>query len=346
MMNGTRPSAPQRFMLDAGARLLASDSGVMVRAQGRMAMLRGKGMEEFLGSLFEDMDDGVLEVDPVQIDPGALPGLLSLLQQLVDVGLLIPETDTNLGDLEEFEGDAWLRAERQVSQAEVRRRLAESRLQVVGENALAELVVRTCRESGLRAEPTAAADADLANFTVVVGRHQDDPVLTEFNERVNEEESSVPWLPVAGFDGEYAFVGPSIVPGQSACYRCFLLRRASVFPATQMVDELSWARPLPLPIDGSARRRAAAVVVAGLTAEKVAEYTTLAEFGPQSAPSGVTTMSYNERGLTVGLHRVLRVPRCPVCSPARDRGIPQVWYSRPVKAETEDAAQKSPIGAR
>jgi bacteriocin biosynthesis cyclodehydratase domain-containing protein len=133
-------------------------------------------------------------------------------------------------------------------------------------------------------------------------------------------EAGVPWLPVFAFNGRYTEIGPLIVPPDSGCFECFLLRRQSnVSYSAEVFDSVEKAGTKGAldyaPLDYASAATAAFIAHQWLAVR-------------QPEMPGI---SYLERAGSWEreIHHLLRVPRCPVCSMASERGIPAAWWSAP-----------------
>ncbi|MCO1574613.1 TOMM precursor leader peptide-binding protein [Crossiella sp. SN42] len=330
-MTTTRgPVAPARrtWLVDGQARVLAAGEEVLIRRGGVVTRCAGAGVRAFLAAFLAGARDGAVTLDLAEVAAERRPGIEALLARLTEAGLLV--------ELVEDEQAApvpvglWRRAGGTVARAEIARRLRERAVTVLGAGRLAELLREQCRDSGLRV--TATVGEDPGGIAVVVGAQEEDPLLAEWNERALAEPRGRPWLAVLPYDGQHATVGPWIVPGESACYHCFRLRRASVFPDESIADRLAEAVLLGPAPDHSTRHPGLNLVQAGLVVDRLAERAGLESQAWQSVPGGLTTVTAGPEGVAVAHHRVLRVPRCPRCSPARGVGYPQVWFGRSVEA--------------
>jgi len=137
--------------------------------------------------------------------------------------------------------------------------------------------------------------------------------LPAFNRRALGRE--LRWLLVRPFDGRLAAVGPLVVPGQTACYECLLLRRGA---NCGYGEELAALESAPL----AARADAAFAAMAAALAAHVA----LRWLGGRDpALPGLLLALEARPALRLGEHAVLRVPRCPACS-AVDRAAPLPWH--------------------
>ena len=133
--------------------------------------------------------------------------------------------------------------------------------------------------------------------------------------RVNRAclQAEIPWTPcaVSGFEG---LLGPTVQPGESACYVCAQLRGAACDPSPE--DALSREAFLDeRRRDDSPTREslAAAAGAIGNLAALEAIHTLAAAIVP---PAKEQLVAIDLLTLTSSRHRVLRVPTCPACGPA------------------------------
>jgi len=189
-------------------------------------------------------------------------------------------------------------------------RLESARVLVEGDRQLAVAVERLLRRCGVARSRTPGDATFVATAVELAG----DPRLDGRNEAALAEGAV--WLPVGAFDGRAATVGPLIVPRESACYRCSVLRRdASAACAT----ELRSLRPVPLSATGAPLLSA---LVAAIAAERILRWIGLEDPG---LPGSVVTVEITP-ALSVTNEVVLRVPRCPACSGLDETGQPVPWH--------------------
>ncbi len=133
--------------------------------------------------------------------------------------------------------------------------------------------------------------------------------------------AGMPWTSVALLDGDSIHVGPTIRPGVTACYKCFELRLKSnlarldsneAFEAYlhQNQERIDFGFLPPV-----------AEIVAGLAAIE-----TVRTLSPDTvARTSGKLMMFNISDLTTTFHPILKLPRCPACSPARNQPSQRVW---------------------
>jgi bacteriocin biosynthesis cyclodehydratase domain-containing protein len=125
------------------------------------------------------------------------------------------------------------------------------------------------------------------------------------------------WLLVRPYDGRFASVGPLIVPGQSCCYECTLLRRgANAGYADEFVD----IEGAPVAARADAGFQA---LVAGVAAHVVVRWVAGRD---KTLPGSLFTLEA-QPALKLEEHHVLRVPRCEACSGVA-RAAPRLpWHA-------------------
>lgn len=178
------------------------------------------------------------------------------------------------------------------------------------------------------------SDSRDADFTVLLATSIFEPRLADHNRTVLDAEHPAPWLPATTFDGKTAWIGPLLIPGSSACYTCFLLRRTGNFGEPATHAELLDLRGLPTSIQ-AVSAHPISMVQAGMMAAVVAEWLALRDYAPMAMPGGTHRLITDSQGINIQRSRVLRVQRCPDCSPVHESGSPQVWFHR---ADTDHEA--------
>jgi bacteriocin biosynthesis cyclodehydratase domain-containing protein len=126
-----------------------------------------------------------------------------------------------------------------------------------------------------------------------------------------------PWLTVALL-GRVVQIGPLVHPGSTACLACLRLqlqRNASFLYAAGLMDRLSAER------DRAAQLGPVTEFVAGLVVSEIAR----AHAAGQPPLSVGQILTIDTSTLAIDRFKVLKVPRCPVCGPARDRPMMRIW---------------------
>ena len=162
-------------------------------------------------------------------------------------------------------------------------------------------------------------DVDFA-LAVVSGPALFSPTVQEFNKAALDAD--VAWTNVAIVGGETIHLGPAVLPGQTACYKCFELRFKSKLESLDAYgafeDYINAINPptkdfgcLPPVIEMAANMAALEVV-------RLAD--------PDGTPtSGGQLITFDTRSFESAAHPVLKIPRCPACGSANERPSPRVW---------------------
>jgi len=111
-------------------------------------------------------------------------------------------------------------------------------------------------------------------------------------------------------------LGPLFLPGETACHVCYLLRRAANLGFGEL-EHLLDGHPSCAPA-GPALESLVAATAASLAVRWIGA------LDPRLP--GVLLAVEPDGGLRVTRHLVLRVPRCPACSPTRRLAPPAPWF--------------------
>ncbi|MFV0308734.1 MAG: TOMM precursor leader peptide-binding protein [Desertimonas sp.] len=309
------------------------DPALLVRRGDRVTRLRGEGVIDFVLALLQMSENGTVPLGTLGSVPAPQAAAIrTMLDELTKADLVLdPEVGDAVRTATPTARALWNRCGRAVSASTIDDRLSAANVLVLGRDPLAARLAATLSRSAIAV--TRAADLDTIEpsdrptdgwtAAVVVGRGEDDPLFDRWNKQALE--TGTPWWAVLPHDGLRATVGPFVIPGASACWRCFVLRRAANFPDRTLVDDLAGASgssPDTLP----AATPGVEQVQTGILVEQALDRFGLAELSGAATPGAVNLVEVDGSGVHVTGHRVLRVPRCPVCSPAAGRGLPQVWY--------------------
>lgn len=270
------------------------------------------------------------------------PAVHALIGKLIESGFLVPSGTAKAGPtgLEPaFDIFVW---DQGSDPAEVAKQLADAEPVVVGVNAIARQLARLLREVGcpkvrivddpllrnlrffdgdaLHAPswddapiPMPMADwrtaASLPEPTCVVG-------CVEFGEiRALDVWNSqciaadLPFLPVAVRGDSAGTVGPLVVPGETACWHCVMAREEAPRMDAPAIERSATAKLRQQFTQG--QHPAFVSLLADIAA---AELTRFIGGVPRPRAGFVFDVTFPE--IEVRRHRVLRVPRCPVCSAA------------------------------
>ncbi len=327
------PEATIAVALAPGVTVDVTDDVVLIRQGDHVTRLSGSWLPPFSEALITMLSDGrsTLAVDS-DVDDTRKLALAAVLQQLCDAGLV--QRDDLASDLREVAPAAlgmWLRVLRNLPLRTIDDRLKQGRPSVLGRGALPDRIRLAMADAGLRVtaiegvEEVPASDDPIRDVVVVVGDSDRDPLLNQWNAEALRTGRT--WMPVVPFDGRRALVGPWTLPAESACFTCYRLRRNASFPDRAVIDDLMRARPVYHGGDRAAIWPGLTQMQIGLVVERVTEWLGLTDTNAGLAtPGGLHTLEMSPTGLHLESHRVFRVPRCPDCSSARDRGYPMIWF--------------------
>jgi bacteriocin biosynthesis cyclodehydratase domain-containing protein len=308
---------PPRPALAGWYRVARDADRILFEHGGSVVTLEGRAASSLVPALVPLLD-GSRTVEEIIEALGAkvAPATTQALELLAQNGLLLdgvqpaPLSSAN-GETATFVAESG----RQTTPAAALARLASSDVAVAGGAAIGEVVARQLEDAGLARVPLLPLErGDAGNdLLVVVPEPQEVGGLVDLNEQ--RLALSRPWLQVLPHDGRVFTVGPLFVPGASACYRCYRLRRGacSGFEADfELIEQEPSRAASPPPL---------AVVAAGLAATISLRWLGA---GDATLPGRFYTF---ETGVILGLgyHQLLRVPRCPTCGSGHGP-MPSPWF--------------------
>ncbi len=130
-------------------------------------------------------------------------------------------------------------------------------------------------------------------------------------------------LSTAGFlNSTTLVVGPTVVPGETACWTCHELRVKGVqnhYPEFEAFQQFLQSHPEVDPV--GSRLPALAQALAGLAAFETIRI--LTNVMPPVTYGAMVTL--NCMDMAVEMHDVLKLPRCPVCGPVRHDPQRRIW---------------------
>ena len=317
-MSGTLPLQPA---LKPWYRVLQREDKVLLQYGETLVSFEGRAATRLLPALLPLLDgtralDEIVEI----IGPAVRQAVEQALGLLQEHGLLTepaPEAVTE----SETRSAEFLAATDPLGRttAELVSTIRGARVAVAGAGPLAAEVASSLRRSGvggLERMSLSMESAELGGFQLglAVPSGEELPTLSQWNEAALV--AGVPWLQVLPFDGLFGAVGPLYVPGETACYECFRIRRASnVDYGREFLALQDVAAPLPAAASVEA-------IVAGLAATFALRWLAHRD---QFLPG---TWYALELGLrpALGVHVLYRVPRCPTCSELGKAAQPLPWH--------------------
>jgi bacteriocin biosynthesis cyclodehydratase domain-containing protein len=117
-------------------------------------------------------------------------------------------------------------------------------------------------------------------------------------------------------------VGPLVVPGESCCYECLTLRLAGHL---EYGDDLARIEAVPIAAAAGAPFE---TIGAGVAAQLALSWLG----GRDARLPGLLHVLEARPMLSLAAHAVLRVPRCPACSPAERVAPPLPWHEAGAEA--------------
>jgi bacteriocin biosynthesis cyclodehydratase domain-containing protein len=311
---------PERPLLKPWYRLACEDGKVMLDYAQSAVVFDGAAAARLLPALLPLLDGEHAVSDIVEVlGDAAAPAIDQALALLAEHGLLcgplpaasaFPERDETLRLL--------LATDRSgLDAVAVRHSLERAEVAIAGGAPLGEDVARLLRCSGveqiehvsLGASPCAAR-----SLTVVAPAPAELGDLAAWNGACLA--AGTVWLALLPCDGRVAPIGPLFVPGETACYDCFRIRRASTSGYAGefwSLDAAPAAYPDCVPI-----RRA----VAGLAGWLALRWLV----GRTASLPGVVHVLELGPPVTVAVHHVWRVPRCASCSDSAETAPPSPWF--------------------
>jgi len=202
--------------------------------------------------------------------------------------------------------------------ADIAKNIETARVLVYGTSGVAREILRALNGSGVELAASLGsigAVEERGDLIIAAPSNAELPALRELNRWALGCGQT--WLQVLPYEGRFGAVGPLYVPWETACYECYLLRRASTVDYPQesvLLDDAKTQFDPAAAIDVTLAGIAVLNALRWLTVKDTMLAGSMFAFDPCSL----------ERALTV--HHVLRVPRCPACAIASQLAPPLPWY--------------------
>ena len=309
-----RSDVPERPLLAPWYRLVGDGERLLLEHAQRVVVLEGAAVRMLLPVLLPLLD-GTRTVDELVLRVG-LPA-----REAIDLALETLATHDLLREGPDAPPPVRRAAHAVASAYGLAPALAAERLGaavvgVVGASPAALEVARVVHAEGAGEVRRLGWRTGGAVDLVVVAPAEDElDALTAWNRRALA--TGTRWLPVLPYDGRFAAVGPLVVPHETACYECLLLRRAANL---EYGDDLAEIEATPLSADGGA---AFELLLAATAAHLVVRWVV----GRDTTVAGVLYALETAPAPAITEHTVLRVPRCPACSPAGRLAPPLPWHA-------------------
>jgi bacteriocin biosynthesis cyclodehydratase domain-containing protein len=301
---------PQHPLLAPWCRLVEDGDRLLLEHARSVVVLEGGAVRTLLPELLPLLDGSRTRAEIGDaLGPAARPAVEQALELLAANGLLVD------GGAEAGRDALAVAAAYRLGPGDAGRRLREARVAVVGESRIGRTVARLLRRCGIgsveRLGWDAAAPLDLA---VVAPASSEAGRLESWNAAALD--SGTRWLGIRPFDGAVATVGPLVVPGESPCHACLLLRLGGHL---EYGSDFALIERTPVAVEAGAELDA---IAAGVAAHLVLGWVG----GHDTRLPGLVHVLESGPPLALSAHPILRVPRCPACSPAERRAPRAPWH--------------------
>jgi len=312
-------AVPIRPLLAPWYRIVGDGDRLLLEHARSVVVLEGVAVRTLLPQVLPLLD-GTRTVSELAERLGAVAreALDAALELLADHGLLVEGLDVSAMDRPAIHAAA---ASFGLSPSAASTRLAGTSVGVVGSAPAGSAVARLLHAGGVpdvrRLSWRGGRAVDLA---VVAPGCDELDALPAWNRRALDE--GIRWLEIRPFDGLISTVGPLIVPGESCCYECVLLRFSANSEYGGDLAELESAPSAAVPDAGLD------ALTAGLAAHLALRWVV----GRDTTLPGLLHVIEVRPSLVLTLHEVLRVPRCGSCSTS-ERIAPRLpWHEAVVEA--------------
>lgn len=303
-------TVPERPLLVPWCRLVEDGDRLLLERARSVVVLEGGAVRTLLPELLPLLDGSRTRAELGEaLGAAARPAVDRALDVLATNGLLVE------GGAEAGQGALAVAAAYRLDPAEADRRLREARVALVGGSRLGTTVARQLRRSGIgRVEPAGWETDGEFDLAVVSPLPSEGGNLESWN--AHALGRGIRWLAVRPFDGATATIGPLVVPGESPCHACLLLRLAGHL---EYGSDFARIERTPLRVEpGAALETIAAGVAAHLALAWIG--------GRDTRLPGLVHVLESGPPLALSAHPLLRVPRCPACSPGARLAPPLPWH--------------------
>jgi bacteriocin biosynthesis cyclodehydratase domain-containing protein len=301
---------PQRPLLAPWCRLVEDGDRLLLEHARSVVVLEGGAVRTLLPELLPLLDGSRTRAELGEaLGAAAGPAVEKALELLAAHGLVVDGPAEAGGSL------LAVAAAYRLGPADAGRRLREARVGLVGESRIGRTVARLLHHCGIgsveRLGWDAGAPLDLA---VVAPAPSEVGLLESWNAAALDRGTR--WLGIRPFDGATATVGPLVVPGESPCHACLLLRLGGHL---EYRSDFARIEQTPVAVEAGAPLE---TIAAGMAAHLVLGWVG----GHDTRLPGLVHVLETGPPLALSAHPILRVPRCPACSPAARRAPRLPWH--------------------
>ena len=310
-------AVPERPALAPWFRVARGEDQLLLEHGGTVISFDGRAAGLLLPSLLPLLDGSHTVHDIVEkLGEAVAPATRKALELLSERGALLEGRQPSRDAGPASDSAVFVGALGRVAPDEALARLSKTRVAVGGSSTVARALVRVLSEAGLaNVQRVELDDAETRAELLIAAPGPDElTMLRSLNERLLDRKA--PWLQVLPHDGRIVAIGPVFVPGVSACYACYRVRRGAGSGCEEDIELVENTPPragAPSPITMIAAGIAGILALRWLGAED------------PTLPGRCYSL---ETDAVLRLHHdvVLRVPRCPACG-AGGASMPTPWFN-------------------
>jgi bacteriocin biosynthesis cyclodehydratase domain-containing protein len=303
-------TVPERPLLVPWCRLVEDGDRLLLERVRSVVVLEGGAVRTLLPELLPLLDGSRTREEIDEALGGAARTAVDRALEVLAANALLVE-----GGAETRPDGVAVAAAYGLGPAEAGRRLRDARVALLGESRLGSAVGRLLRRSGIGSVERLGWEPEpLFDVAVVAPAPFESGRLESWNTLALER--GIRWLAIRPFDGATTTVGPLVVPGESPCHVCLLLRLGGHL---EYGSDFARIERTPLRVEAGAPLE---TIAAGVAAHLVLGWIG----GHDTRLPGLVHVLESGPPLVLSAHSLLRVPRCPACSPAERLAPPVPWH--------------------
>jgi bacteriocin biosynthesis cyclodehydratase domain-containing protein len=300
---------PIRPLLAPWYRLVEDGDRLLLEHGRSVVVLEGGAVRTLLPALLPLLDGSRTRADLGDVlGAAAQPAVDQALDLLAGQGLLVEGGEATAPELA-------VAAAYGLGPADAAGRLRAARVGIVGASTVGADVARLLRRAGIASVERLDWDPEQeVDVAVVAAAPAEAGRLEQWNSVALDR--CVRWLAARPFDGAVATVGPLVIPGESACHACLLLRLGGL---VEYAADFAALERTPVNVDAGAPLEA---ILAAVAAQLVIGWVG----GHDTRLPGTLYVLEAGPPLALTTHPVLKVPRCPACSIVERVAPPIPWH--------------------